>query len=144
MPPFEQFGILLLVARIVHSTAKRIKNTPVYACSAMFAKLIIHSFRILISKFRRIVEPDLPKMPSQIRPNPRYVLQWILGIFLTRHFSPSHSNARAKCTWSSTATPLLCTSHPTSRLRLGSQSTTKSLAPVAVWDLCAPAFSATW
>jgi hypothetical protein len=75
MPPFEQFGILLFVARIVYSTAKCIENTPVYASSLVLAQLSIHSFRILIPKLRRIIKSNLPEMPSQIRPNPGYVLQ---------------------------------------------------------------------
>jgi hypothetical protein len=75
MPPFQQFGILLFVARIVYSTAKCIKNTPVYASPLVLTQLSIHSFRILISKLRRIIESNLPEMPSQIRPNPRYVFQ---------------------------------------------------------------------
>jgi hypothetical protein len=83
MPPFEQFKILLFVAHIVYSTAKCIKNTSVYVASMMFAQPSIHSLSILIPKFRRIVEPNLPKMPSQIRPNPRYVLQHIHRLLLS-------------------------------------------------------------
>jgi hypothetical protein len=43
----------------------------------MFAQPGIHSLRILIPKVGRIVEPNLPEMLSQIRPNPGYVLQLI-------------------------------------------------------------------
>ena len=70
MPPFEQFRIMVFVARIVYGTAKRVKKTPIYASAMMFAQLSIHSFSILISKFRWIIESNLPEMPSQIRPNP--------------------------------------------------------------------------
>jgi hypothetical protein len=83
MPPFEQFGVPLLVTRIVYCTAKSIENASVDASSMMLAQSSIHSLRVLVSKLGRIVESYIPQMPSQIRPNPGYVLKQIPRVLVS-------------------------------------------------------------
>jgi hypothetical protein len=65
------------MARIVDSTPEYIQHALVQTPALDLAESLIHPLRILISKLRRIGEPDFPDMMSQIRPNPRYLLKHV-------------------------------------------------------------------